>query len=84
MSSASSHDDHNDDNNDDYSDDDENRKESQFKGSIKLDTYKAYLKAANNKIYVFIVFVVLIAAQVLGSGTDYFLSEWYVTVMFNI
>lgn len=76
MSSATSH---CSDGDDDISDDKDERKESRFRGSIKKDTYKAYFKAANSKIYVLIVFLVFIAAQVIGSGTDYFLSEWYVT-----
>lgn len=68
---------------DDYSDSDGNRKEGHFRGSVKLDTYKAYFEAAKSKIYVFIVFLVFVAAQIISSGTDYFLSEWYVTQFFS-
>lgn len=63
---------------DDSDDDDDERKEGYVKGAIKMDTFKAYFKAANSKVYVFVVFLVFIAAQILWSGIDYFLSEWYV------
>lgn len=68
------------DDDDDYDsdDDDDDRKEGYVRGAIKMDTYKAYFTAANNKVYVIVVFLVFIVAQVTWSGTDYFLSEWYV------
>lgn len=68
----------------DEDDSDDERKEGYAKGAIKMDTFKAYFEAANSKVYVFVVFLVFIAAQILWSGIDYFLSEWYVLHIFTL
>lgn len=65
-------------------DDSSNRKEGYAKGAIKMDIYKAYFAAANSKVYVIVVFLVYIVAQILWSGTDYFLSEWYVVFQYSL
>lgn len=77
VSSADDEDD--DDSNLNFGNTTDNRKEAQSKGAIKFETYKAFLNAANSKIFVIFVFVLFIVAQVTWSGTDYFLSEWFVS-----
>lgn len=85
MSSSRGDDDGNgSDSDDDLSDTNGDRKEGYAKGAIKMDIYKAYFKAANNNVYVIVVFIVFITAQILWSGTDYFLSEWYVVFQYSL
>lgn len=85
MSSSRCGDDDDDSDSDDgLSDSDAKRKEGYARGAVKMDIYKAYFQAANSKVYVFVVFLLFIVAQILASSSDYFLSEWYLLIQWFI
>lgn len=50
--------------------------EQQMSGFVKLNIYTAFFKAAQSHIYVFIVIILFIVAQIAYSGVDYFIAEW--------
>lgn len=45
-------------------------------GNVKFNIYKAFFKAAHSHIYVIVVIIIFIVAQIAYSGADYFIAEW--------
>ncbi|XP_076255687.1 putative multidrug resistance-associated protein lethal(2)03659 isoform X3 [Rhynchophorus ferrugineus] len=50
--------------------------EQKSTGSVGMKIYAAYFKAGGNGFTIFIMFVLFLVAQVLGSGVDYFITVW--------
>lgn len=53
-------------------------------GNVKLNVYKEFFKAAHSHIYVVWVLIIFAASQFTYSTADYFLSQWYVTLVIFI
>ncbi|KAH8381999.1 hypothetical protein KR009_001320 [Drosophila setifemur] len=51
-------------------------KEQQERGSVKLQTYKAYLGVLNNPVVVVLILVLFIVARASEATMDIFLSKW--------
>ncbi len=52
------------------------RTEQKQSGSVKFDTYKAYLKAVHSNFFIVVVLVVFVTGQAAKTGCDYLLSRW--------
>lgn len=51
-------------------------KEKQQAGKVTSAVYMAYLKAVNNKSFVFFVAILFIITQAIHSSVDFFVSIW--------
>lgn len=61
---------------DELADDFDERKEEHVAGHIQLSTYKYFIGAAHNNIYVFVVFLVFIVTQIFWNGSEFLLAVW--------
>lgn len=48
----------------------------QLADGVTFNSYAAFFQAAQNNIYVAVVFIVFVGGQFIRSGNDYFLSQW--------
>lgn len=53
------------------------REEKQKSGGISFKSYKMIFSAVDSAIFVVVVMVTFVAAQIAVSSTDYFVSRWY-------
>ncbi|XP_058443653.1 ATP-binding cassette sub-family C member 4-like [Malaya genurostris] len=51
-------------------------KESLEKGKVKLSVYKTYMTSLDNYLWIVLVVLLLILAQLALSAVDYFIAEW--------
>nr|CAH7729854.1 unnamed protein product [Callosobruchus chinensis] len=55
--------------------------EQKSTGSVGAYVYKSYFKAGGNCCVIFMFFVLFISSQLIASGSDYFITYWYVNII---
>lgn len=54
----------------------EEEKESQGEGQVSMSVYKSYIAATDSCVWIFLISVLVVLAQIAVSGVDYFVAEW--------